>query len=239
MRTESVNSEYDPSQSAYDVVVVVVVCRWVQPVIRGVTIRLQWEAPRWVEWLWNRRVEYWANRSSVRSHRLVIRLLHNACFACFTCMLGCTHSLAHSLWSSWERGFLFMIQTRRFHSISTHGVIAVDHSGPNDSRIDAWSTGPLAGPFARWLAPLIRSLAHSLRSLPRSWESEFLMSQNDLVLSHSGIPNALWESSPLFHFHSSSSVRPSLCLLQWLSLPLQMSVPPCDVMCVCHDALTD
>ena len=63
------------------------------------------------------------------------------------------------------------------------------------------STGPLARPFARSLAPLthslasdcslrsrppLRSLVRSLRSLPRSWESEFLMSQNDLVLSHSG-----------------------------------------------------
>ena len=66
------------------------------------------------------------------------------------------------------------------------------------------STEPLARPFARSLAPLTRSLAPdcslccahsfahsltsltpSLRSLPRSWESEFLMSQNDLVLSHS------------------------------------------------------
>ena len=34
-------------------------------------------------------------------------------------------------------------------------------------------------------AALTRSLASSLRSLPRSQESEFLMSQNDLVLSHS------------------------------------------------------
>ena len=34
-------------------------------------------------------------------------------------------------------------------------------------------------------AALTRSLARSLRSLPRSWESEILMSQNDLVLSHS------------------------------------------------------
>ena len=34
---------------------------------------------------------------------------------------------------------------------------------------------------------LIRTLAPSLRSLPRSWEREFLMSQNDLVLSHSGV----------------------------------------------------
>ena len=42
-------------------------------------------------------------------------------------------------------------------------------SGTNKNR-DV-STGPLARPFAR--------------SLPRSWESELLMAQNDLVLSHS------------------------------------------------------
>ena len=47
------------------------------------------------------------------------------------------------------------------------------------------STGSLACLFARSLALLTRSLAHSLRSLPSSWESELLMSQNDLVLSHS------------------------------------------------------
>ena len=36
-------------------------------------------------------------------------------------------------------------------------------------------------------AGLTSALAYSLWSLPRSWESEFLMSQNDLVLSHSGM----------------------------------------------------
>ena len=36
------------------------------------------------------------------------------------------------------------------------------------------STGPLACPFARSLAPLTRSLARSLCSLPRLWESEWL-----------------------------------------------------------------
>ena len=66
-------------------------------------------------------------------------------------------------------------------------------SGTNKNR-DV-SAGPLARRFARWLAPLTCSLAHSLRSLPRSWESEFLMSQNDLVLSHS----ALGTPSPLLH----------------------------------------
>ena len=47
---------------------------------------------------------------------------------------------------------------------------------------------------SKLLALLTCSLACSLRSLPRSWESEFLMSQNDLVLSHSatlaGCPGA-------------------------------------------------
>ena len=55
----------------------------------------------------------------------------------------------------------------------------------------------LASPFARSLAPLTRLLAPDcslysrpplrslVRSLPRSWDSELLMSQNDLVLSHS------------------------------------------------------
>ena len=69
-------------------------------------------------------------------------------------------------------------------------------SGTNKNR-DV-STGPLACPFARSLAPLTRPLAllaptaalthllaRSLHLLPRSGESEFLMSQNDLVLSHS------------------------------------------------------
>ena len=76
-------------------------------------------------------------------------------------------------------------------------------SGTNKNR-DV-STGPLARPFAyslapltRWLAPncLLRglpsaaltcSLACSLRSLPRSWESEFLTSQTDLVLYHGAV----------------------------------------------------
>ena len=42
------------------------------------------------------------------------------------------------------------------------------HGGPNDSRTDSLSTGPLACPFARLLAPLTRSLAPdcSLRLCP-------------------------------------------------------------------------
>ena len=61
------------------------------------------------------------------------------------------------------------------------------------------STGPLARPFARSLRLLFRSLAPDcslcscpplrslVRSLPRSWVSEFVMSQNDRVLSHSAL----------------------------------------------------
>ena len=37
-----------------------------------------------------------------------------------------------------------------------------------------WSTGPLARPFARSLTLLTRSLARSLCSLPRSWDSKWL-----------------------------------------------------------------
>ena len=69
-------------------------------------------------------------------------------------------------------------------------------SGTNKNR-DV-STGPLARPSAHSLAPLTRSLApdsaaltrslaRSLRSLPGSWESEIIMSQKDLVLSHSAM----------------------------------------------------
>ena len=85
------------------------------------------------------------------------------------------------------------------------------HYGLEQKRIE---TGPLACPFARLLAPLTpshhslarllcpacfvcalcwthsfaRSLTSLTTSLPHSWGSELLMSQNDLVLSHS----ALW-----------------------------------------------
>ena len=65
-----------------------------------------------------------------------------------------------------------------------------------------WATRSCVGLFARTalsfacsgllasLAPsavLTRLLARSLRSLPRLRESEFLMSQNDLVMSHSAM----------------------------------------------------
>ena len=47
-------------------------------------------------------------------------------------------------------------------------------------------TGPFARPFARSLAPLIRSLAHFAHSLARGKVNDW-MSQNDLVLSYSAV----------------------------------------------------
>ena len=66
------------------------------------------------------------------------------------------------------------------------------------------STGPLARPFAR-------SLARSLCSLPRSWESEFLMSQNDLVLSHSAMINGLERHESWRSMSPSDSYRSTNC----------------------------
>ena len=53
-------------------------------------------------------------------------------------------------------------------------------------------------------AALTCSLACSLRSLPRLWESEFFMSQNDLVLSHSAVPPLLLEN---YGFRSFDAVK--------------------------------
>ena len=77
------------------------------------------------------------------------------------------------------------------------------------------STGPLACPFALSLTPLTRSLAldcslclltplRSRRSLPRSWESELFMPQNDLVLSHSG---TVGQIRPANHLKSNYVLR--------------------------------
>ena len=70
----------------------------------------------------------------------------------------------------------------------THCAIALWSETNKNQNV---STGPLARPFARSLAPLTGSLALDcslrsrppLRSFPRSWESEFSMSQNDLVFA--------------------------------------------------------
>ena len=82
----------------------------------------------------------------------------------------------------------------------------VDNS--QEYRLKYWATRSSVRSFARTahlfacsrllalLAPsaaLTRSLARSLCSLPRSWESEFLMSQNDLILSHSGMVKRIFE----------------------------------------------
>ena len=55
-----------------------------------------------------------------------------------------------------------------------------------ESRRKYWVTRSLAcSALLARSAALTRSLARSFRSLPRSWDRELLMSQNDLVLSHS------------------------------------------------------
>ena len=96
------------------------------------------------------------------------------------------------------------------------------------SRRKYWATRSSVRSFARTahsfacsgllasLAPsaaLTRSLARSLRSLPRSWESEFLMSQNDLVLSHSA-------TSDIISIPSSSLILPPQILVLLLILLL-------------------
>ena len=57
------------------------------------------------------------------------------------------------------------------------------------------------------LASLVPSaaLARSLRSLPRSWESEFLMSQNDLVWSHN-VPGERKTNDKRLHFIFFSNI---------------------------------
>ena len=55
-------------------------------------------------------------------------------------------------------------------------------------------------------AALTRSLPRSLRSLPRSWESEFLMSQNDLFLSHSAVGQSQYD----FRLLTNSITHPSV-----------------------------
>ena len=112
-------------------------------------------------------------------------------------------------------------------------------SGTNKNR--DLSTGPLARPFACSLAPLTRSLAPDcslrsrppLRSLPRSWESEFLMSQNDLVLSHS----AVWDSGTGVVWTNASKlqrrvfvVSARICVLLYICLYISLFlISPCSI----------
>ena len=98
-------------------------------------------------------------------------------------------------WRRWSRNW-----KRKWHQLRHARGAGALWSGTNKNR-DV-STRPLARPFARTahslacsrllasLAPfaaLTRSLARLLRSLPCLWESELLMSQNDLVFSHSAL----------------------------------------------------
>ena len=88
-------------------------------------------------------------------------------------------------------------------SIDRGGAVHICHAlWARSTKNTDCSTRPLARPFTRIAhsfacsalrallarsAALTRSLACSLCSLPRSWECEFLMSHNDLVLSHSAL----------------------------------------------------
>ena len=55
--------------------------------------------------LWKAGGKYWANRSSVRSHRSLIRLLRTARFAsAHRRAHSLARTLTHSLWSSWDSG---------------------------------------------------------------------------------------------------------------------------------------
>ena len=106
------------------------------------------------------------------------------------------------------------------------------------SRRKSWATRLSVRSFARTahsfacsgvlasLAPsaaLTRSLARSLRSLPRSWESEFLMSQNHLVLSHSAFVLPAWLywlcSLPVSTVSGTLSVYLSFCVCHDLCVP--------------------
>ena len=77
----------------------------------------------------------------------------------------------------------------------SHGTNAL-WSGTNKNR-DV-STGSITRPFVR--------SHHSLCSLPRSWESEFLMSQNDLFLSHSAVGQSQYD----FRLLTNSITHPSV-----------------------------
>ena len=113
--------------------------------------------------------------------------------------------------------------------------IMVDNS--QEYRLKYWATRSSVRSFARTAhsiacsgllaslassAALTPSLARSLRSLPRSWDSELFMSQNDLVLSHSGsadrVSCQLIEYSPTSFVSATHivlvtrfSVRPDTC----------------------------
>ena len=108
-----------------------------------------------------------------------------------------------------------------------------------ESRLKYWATRSSVRSFARTahsfacsglLASLplsaapTRSLARSLRSLSRSWESEFLTSQNDLVLSHSALASASSLSaswlSALFSLHPQN-LEVELIPTPWMNFPIE------------------
>ena len=65
-----------------------------------------------VEIIWNRRVEYWAIRSSAPLHRSLIRLLRTTRFArALHCAHSFARSLAHSLAPELIRQWVFVCET--------------------------------------------------------------------------------------------------------------------------------
>ena len=103
------------------------------------------------------------------------------------------------------------------------------HCGPGQPRIQ---TKVLGHSLFCSLAPLTRSLAphYSLnscatlcsfaRSLPRSWESECLMSQNDLVLSHSALVVVVFAAMDAFAGTACRSFPKMLWQPGWSRPPL-------------------
>ena len=74
---------------------------------------------QWVDWLWNRRVEYWAIRSSVPSFA---RTAHS--FACSALIASSARSAQHSLTPElMGKRLMSMHWTRRFHTDSTHCAV--------------------------------------------------------------------------------------------------------------------
>ena len=80
--------------------------------------------------------EYWAIRFSVCSHRSLIRLLRTARFArALRSAHSFARSLTHSLWSSWESGFVYEMNALISYSFNPlcHGLPAAWMVGTRSS----------------------------------------------------------------------------------------------------------
>ena len=109
-------------------------------IIRSLSMNLRWgrAIPHWGEWLWNRRVEHWAIRSSVRSFACTAHSLAcSALLASLARSAALIHSLARSLQSWWERDFCLKIECVDFilFQPTVHSYIdsTADNSGNNHS----------------------------------------------------------------------------------------------------------